>query len=358
MGSLSKYVVAGVDMTDLYPVPFPDKLPTVELETISIARLLSGDEEEARRIYEFCRDPGFFQLDLTDHPEGLFTSLSIDQKREFKIRQEGGAGVFDMGYFTQDVLPSGEVKYKETMNFPVQDMFGYAHSADFALPGWLEAENSELIKRAMRSGNIIGNIVLSGLERSLRIPDSRLRAAHRLEDPSGDFLRLLRYPGYDPTVNADHLRFPAHKDAISLGLLFTWMGGLQLPSSTAERLGHEEITESSWRWARPVPGTAIVNMGDALELLSNGALTSGLHRVVRAPAAQAPHDRYSVLISLRPANTWPMTPLDSPVIPPLTDAQKAAPVFTCAKWGSAKLKALGECFTTREQRKELLELKD
>ncbi|KAI1473125.1 uncharacterized protein F4812DRAFT_454942 [Daldinia caldariorum] len=50
---------------------------------------------------------------------------------------------------------------------------------------------------------------------------------------------------------------------------------------------------------RPVPcdGNIIGNIVlSGLELLSNGALTSGLHRVVRAPAAQAPHDRYSVLI--------------------------------------------------------------
>ncbi|KAK3311876.1 oxidoreductase [Apodospora peruviana] len=380
MGSLGeKYVVAGVDMTDLYPVPFPDNLPTVELQTVSVAKLLSHDEQESQRIFAFCKDPGFFLLDLTDHPEGvrllqdatdccrlakkLFTSLTIDQKREYKTRSAGGgAGIFDMGYFTRDILPSGDVKYNETMNFPVQDMFGYSSSPDFALPGWLEADEVELIKRTMRSGNTMGNIVLSGLEQSLQIANNKLQAAHRLEDPSGDFLRLLRYPGYDPAANADHLRFPAHKDAISLGLLFTWLGGLQLPAVDAERLAHEEISEASWRWARPVPGTAIVNMGDALELLTNGALTSGLHRVVRAPREQAPHDRYSVLLSLRPANTWPMTPLESPVIRPLTAAAKeakaAAPVLTCAEWGAAKLKALGGRFTEREQRKERLNLKD
>ncbi|KAK3360560.1 hypothetical protein B0T25DRAFT_449582 [Lasiosphaeria hispida] len=374
MGSLGDCVVAGVDMTDLYPLPFPDDLPTVDLQTVSIAKLLSKDEAEAQRIFSFCRDPGFFLLDLTDHPEGvallqdaaecarlakkLFKGLSIDRKREYKTRQGGGAGIFDMGYFTRDVLPNGDVKYNETMNFPVQDMFGYSRSADFALPAWLEAQDRDLVMRSMRRANIIGNIVLLGLEQSLGITDGKLRAAHRLEDPSGDFLRLLRYPGYDPAANADHLRFPAHKDAISLGLLFTWVGGLQLPAPDAERLAHEEISERSWRWARPVPGTAIVNMGDALELLTNGALTSGLHRVVRAPASQAPHDRYSVLLSLRPANTWPMTPLESPVIPPLTEAQKMGPVLTCAEWGPAKLKALGNRFTEREQKNELLHLKD
>ena len=113
MGSIHDCVVAGIDMTDLYPVPFPDGMFTVDLQTVSIAKLLSQDPTEAQRIFSFCRDPGFFLLDLTDHPEGvallrdavdcarlgrkLFKTLSIDQKREYKTRQGGGAGIFDMG---------------------------------------------------------------------------------------------------------------------------------------------------------------------------------------------------------------------------------------------------------------------
>jgi isopenicillin N synthase-like dioxygenase len=130
MGSQS-HIVAGIDMTDLYPAPFPDDIATIELGTISVAKLLAGDAEEAKRIFAFCQDPGFFNLDLTDHPDGVqllrhavhcnrlankMFALPIDRKREFLTRQDRGAGVFDCGYFTKDVLPNGEVKYNETMN--------------------------------------------------------------------------------------------------------------------------------------------------------------------------------------------------------------------------------------------------
>ncbi len=68
---METYTVAGIDMSDLYPAPFPEDVPTVKLETISLAKLIANDEDEARRLFENCKDPGFFNLDLTDHPDGV-----------------------------------------------------------------------------------------------------------------------------------------------------------------------------------------------------------------------------------------------------------------------------------------------
>jgi isopenicillin N synthase-like dioxygenase len=144
------------------------------------------------------------------------------------------------------------------------------------------------------------------LEKGLELPQGALTSLHRLEDDSSDFLRLLRYPGFDAKKHKDQLTFPAHKDAISLAILFTWLGGLQIPAPDAVWLGHEEVTEESWRWVEPIPGTAIVNCGDALELLSNSTLKSGLHRVVRAPGEQTTFAKYSVLLGTRPRNDLPV----------------------------------------------------
>jgi isopenicillin N synthase-like dioxygenase len=154
----------------------------------------------------------------------------------------------------------------------------------------------------------------------------------------------------------DQLTFPAHKDAISLAILFTWVGGLQIPAPDATWLEHEVVTEESWRWVEPIPGTAIVNCGDALELLTNGTLKSGLHRVVRAPGAQAPYDKFSVLIGTRPRNDLTMVPLQSPLIPPVvavSNAEETTPL-TCAEWGAKKIKGLGTLLDQRAERNEVL----
>ncbi len=68
---MESYNVAGIDMSDLYQAPFPEDVPTAKLETLSMAKLMANDEDEARRLFENCKDPGFFNLDLTDHPDGV-----------------------------------------------------------------------------------------------------------------------------------------------------------------------------------------------------------------------------------------------------------------------------------------------
>lgn len=233
------------------------------------------------------------------------------------------------------------------LQFPMAEMFGHVTAGeDFNLPSWLK-EHEELLKRTMTHGTGIAMVIFEGIEQGLRLPRGTITSAHRLEDPSGDFLRLLRYPSYDPANIDTHLTFPPHKDAISLDILFNFLGGLQIAGPDATWLGHEAVTEDSWRWVKPVPGHAIINIGDALELLTNKALTSGLHRVVRTPGEQAAADRYSIVIGLRPRNDFPMYPFESDVIPKVTQEQKDTPVLTSSEWGDMKIKKLVQYNATK-----------
>lgn len=107
-----QYVAAGIDMSDLFPAPFPTDVKTVHLETLSLAKLLKKDEDELHRIYDNCKDPGFFQLDLTDDEQGiqllrdavdcarlmtrLLPNMSVEEKRTYK--QHNRVGVYSKGY--------------------------------------------------------------------------------------------------------------------------------------------------------------------------------------------------------------------------------------------------------------------
>ncbi|OTA99529.1 hypothetical protein M426DRAFT_67657 [Hypoxylon sp. CI-4A] len=371
------YVVAGIDMSDLFPAPFPSDAKTVELETLSLAKLFAFDKAELGRIYKNCQNPGFFQLDLTDDERGvellqdavecarlmkkLLPYMSVAEKETYK--QRGRVGVYSMGYKTYDVLPNGQPKYTETVNFPMTEMLGYGDDSVLQLPGWL-SPHVEQFRRTMRHGNKIANIVFATLETGLKLPAGSITQAHRIEDLSDDFLRLLRYPGLDPSQPRDDLRFPAHKDFSSLGILFTWLGGLQLPATVDTRLdddgpmtGPLDISEDAWRYVKPIPGTAILNIGLMLEILTNNALTAGLHRVVRAPGLQAPYDRYSVLIGTRAANDFPMKPFKSCVISPVLDPAIAdIAKMTSGEWGSQKIGAFNDWVKERETKREVLVL--
>lgn len=46
-----------------YP-PFPDDVPSISLETFSLAELEKGDPAQQDKLFETCKTRGFFYLDL------------------------------------------------------------------------------------------------------------------------------------------------------------------------------------------------------------------------------------------------------------------------------------------------------
>jgi isopenicillin N synthase-like dioxygenase len=243
-------------------------------------------------------------------------------------------------YFTQFVDADGLAMFTEYINVPQYEMLT-DEKVDFELPPWL-APYAEEFKWTLQSGNMVANVVLSVLEKELKLPVGAFTDMHRLHDQSSDFLRVLRYPGAKPG-KSDPLGFPPHKDATSVSILFTWLGGLQITKKDADAAQGAEA-EENWLWVKPMPGCAIVNLGDAMEVFTNQVLKSGKHRVVKAPGAQKPFDKYSVLIGTRPKNDVLMQPLESPLIPKAekTENGSAPKVMTSKEWGTMKVRMVGE----------------
>lgn len=57
--------IATADLDQFYPVPFPKDVPTVNLQKISLQKLLDGDEQQCRELFKVLSNEGFFYLDLT-----------------------------------------------------------------------------------------------------------------------------------------------------------------------------------------------------------------------------------------------------------------------------------------------------
>ena len=92
-----------------------------------------------------------------------------------------------------------------------------------------------------------------------------------------------------PTDEPEILVGP-HTDYGSVTILFNKLGGLQaLNPATTE-----------WKYVRPEPGCAIINLGDALIKFLGGRVHSALHRVVTPPGEQAMLPRTSVVYHARP----------------------------------------------------------
>ncbi|MEQ4616885.1 MAG: 2-oxoglutarate and iron-dependent oxygenase domain-containing protein [Corticimicrobacter sp.] len=97
-------------------------------------------------------------------------------------------------------------------------------------------------------------------------------------------IKLIRYPGQEQVRSAQGVG--AHKDSGCLTfVLQDVQPGLQV------------YYQDRWIDAPPLPGTVVVNLGEVLEILSNGYLRATLHRVVSPPAGT---DRLSLAFFLSP----------------------------------------------------------
>ncbi len=59
--------------------PFPPDIPTAPLLQLSIKKLQHGDSEESNRLFEACKDLGFFHLDLRGSAEGEMNLKAADE---------------------------------------------------------------------------------------------------------------------------------------------------------------------------------------------------------------------------------------------------------------------------------------
>ena len=66
--------------------PFPNDVPTFELQRLELRKLLSGDETESKALFEACTSLGFFLLDLRGCSDG--ETLLKETEAGFNISRE------------------------------------------------------------------------------------------------------------------------------------------------------------------------------------------------------------------------------------------------------------------------------
>ncbi|WP_027162234.1 isopenicillin N synthase family oxygenase [Mesorhizobium sp. WSM1293] len=111
--------------------------------------------------------------------------------------------------------------------------------------------------------------LLKAFALSLDQPEDAFDAIYR--DSPNHRMKIVRYPGRD-AIEGDQ-GVGAHKDGGFLTLLLQ-----------DDNKGLQVEYDGSWVNVDPLPGTLVVNIGELLELASNGYLRATVHRVVTPPA--------------------------------------------------------------------------
>jgi isopenicillin N synthase-like dioxygenase len=336
-GSLPQYSDSFADLPT-----FPKEVPTAPLLRLSL-QLLRTSDDESNRLWSASTNLGFFYLDLRGDDAG--EQLLKDSAELFKLGME----LFDLGreklgnydykpigsYFGYKGFGKGVVDtrgnldrnefYNVSIFPPPVELTVGNHSADtinkvpkddflgiskppLAHPELLH-EQSALLLSYMNNAHALLTFILDQLSSHLNLPKHVLRDIHAQTLASGDHIRIVKSPP-NPSYKPSDPSMGAHTDFGSLTLLMNRLGGLQvLPPGSAP---------NDWLYVQPLPGHAIINLGDALVKFTNGLLKSNIHRVVAPPGEQAKETRYSLVYFMRPGDEVPLKRLDgSNVIPKL-----------------------------------------
>ncbi|KAL9608999.1 MAG: hypothetical protein Q9167_006208 [Letrouitia subvulpina] len=320
----------------------PDRPLVASLEKIDCASLRNGGIEEGTKLLRACRNDGFFYLDIGTQDgflqaaEDIYSlerdlfNLPEEILREYDIDKLGNGklnGYKPLGR-NRGGLDNGKDGF-ESYALPKDGILSLV-SNDFPRP--------EIVTQYLPSLRIFATAVVYAaqtifiaLTRLLNLPrDSpTLQSLHRSQVCNSDIIRLLKYRKLSPSEQgAPHI---AHTDIGSLTFLFTKQPGLQVQRS------------AGWEWVAPAPpGSAIVNLGDGLSMLSGGYLKSCLHRVIPFPGEAA--ERYSFAYMLRPEKEVLMRDLRKP----LTVGSESE-LLTSAEWFEMKYKILRGATWNKEQ---------
>jgi isopenicillin N synthase-like dioxygenase len=188
--------------------------------------------------------------------------------------------------------------------------------------------NHPLFASYIRDCRAVIDLLLEALNTRLELPPGTLASMHRLSQPSGDHIRFTCNPP-QPFVEATAKR-GEHTDFGSLTVLFNWLGGLQIR--------HPDTDE--WVYVKPIAGSPVINLGDAMVTFTAGILRSNVHRVVPAPGAQAHLQRSSLVFFTRPEDDVIMRRLKGGIIdeqPPTEAGEEMTAQEWWMKRGTGKL---------------------
>jgi isopenicillin N synthase-like dioxygenase len=282
------------------------------LPILDLSRLDKGEEKaQAFRdeLREVTHDVGFFYLTGHGVPQELIDGLLAVSRQFFALPDEAKLAIENVnspqfrGYTrVGGELTNGEIDWREQIDIGVEREAVTGES----LPDYWRLEGPNLWPEslpALREAATRWQDELSAVSlRLLRAWALSLGAQEDVFDeafatrPFG-LIKIVRYPGEsnpDPKQGVG-----AHRDGGVLTLLLVEpeKGGLQVEH------------DGDWIDAPPIPGAFIVNIGEMLELATEGYLKATLHRVI-SPLIGT--DRISIPFFFNPALDTQMPRLSLP----------------------------------------------
>jgi isopenicillin N synthase-like dioxygenase len=247
---------------------------------VDITGLRSPDRAERERVAadigKAAREIGFLYISGTGVDEALFDRMLAATKTFFalpveeKMRSYIGLSTCHRGYVpvgeegVETGMPDLKEAFDTALDLPADDPDHVAGNPMLGPNVWPEVDGfAEAVTAYYQAVLDLGNQLLWAFAVALgEDPDTFTQ--HATKTPSQ--LRLVHYP-YNPDAE-DVLGIGAHTDYECFTLLKPTAPGLEVLNGAGE-----------WVDVPPVPDAFVVNIGDLLELWTNGAYVATSHRV-------------------------------------------------------------------------------
>ncbi|MET0698260.1 MAG: 2-oxoglutarate and iron-dependent oxygenase domain-containing protein [Mycobacterium sp.] len=250
-------------------------VPIVDITDLGSPNL-ADRQRVAGELGQAAKEVGFFYIRGADIDEALFTDLLAATKNFFalpieeKMRSYIGLSRCHRGYvpYGEEGLSGDEPDLKEAfdtaLDLPADDPDYLAGNPMLGPNAWPDIPGfAETVTAYYNAILAVGDQLLWAFAVALgEDPETFVQFATKT--PSQ--LRLVHYP-YNPNAQ-DALGIGAHTDYECFTLLKPTAPGLEVMNGAGE-----------WIDVPPIPGTFVVNVGDMLELWTNGAFIATSHRV-------------------------------------------------------------------------------
>ncbi|EOD50392.1 Clavaminate synthase-like protein [Neofusicoccum parvum] len=294
--------------------PTKEKLDWIELVNVDFAKYDDPNtrKELAQDLLKAVTEHGFLTISNHGISDELYESqmslahavmtLEPEEKLPFEATPEEDASGLYVGF-----KPSGERGIKggfhktlDHYNILVHDPENHSH------PKILEPHMDE-VRQTM---DIIRNSILKKLlvlvAMILDVPEEVVLRTHAFGKESTEY---LRYMIYNPRTEEDNQKYrdlylAGHTDWGTFTFLFSQ------PISALQILDNH----GQWKWVQYLQNALVVNVGEALELMTGGFFKATIHRVVKPPQDQEREKRVGVIYFTRPVNEVPLKPIDSPLL--------------------------------------------
>ena len=254
--------------------------PFTSIPIVDITGLRSPDRAERERVAadigKAAREVGFLYISGTGIDEALFDRMLAATKTFFalpveeKMRSYIGLSTCHRGYVpvgeegVETGMPDLKEAFDTALDLPADDPDHVAGNPMLGPNVWPEVDGfAEAVTAYYQAVLDLGNQLLWAFAVALgEDPDTFTQ--HATKTPSQ--LRLVHYP-YNPDAE-DVLGIGAHTDYECFTLLKPTAPGLEVLNGAGD-----------WVDVPPVPDAFVVNIGDLLELWTNGAYVATSHRV-------------------------------------------------------------------------------